>query len=229
MEEIDKYEVEKLFIIKKNQLKLLSRRGYDIERERSILSLTLQDFIDIYIPFAQKSKKTFRQVLSQTYEKVDEKVKTERLVVYYADAPISTSQLGVDAVGDAIFEMDRFKAKNGILITPKNLSPAARKKIEGLVSYNIYIFMENEMAYDPTEHFLTPEHKALSTDEQREFLKKNNLSIDNLNYILTTDMIVRYYGFRPGQIIKINRTNLYDSIVQNSISYRVVKEDTASI
>ena len=48
-------------------------------------------------------------------------------------------------------------------------------------------------------------------------------------WFLTTDMISRYYGFQTGQVIKINRTNLYDTIVQNSISYRAVKEDISTL
>jgi DNA-directed RNA polymerase subunit H (RpoH/RPB5) len=217
-------QVNRLFQIKKNQLKLVQRRGYNIDREKNLLAITVQDFEEAYIPFAEKHKKTLRGVLSQTYQK-DDGEKTEKLYVYYADIPSETSQLGVDAVGDAIYEMDRIKAKNGILITPRQLSSQAQKKIEGLVSYNIYIFMEDEMYYDPTEHVLTPEHIPLTASEQRDFLKRNNLSIDQLPIILTTDIIVRYYGFKVGQIIQINRTNFYETIVQNSLSYRVVKED----
>ena len=222
---IDEHEVGKLFEIKKNQLKLVERRGYNIEREKNLLTITLEDFMNAYIPFAQNSKKTFRQVLSQTYENDS----GDKLVVYYADAPKDTSQLGVDSLGDAIYEMDRYKAKNGIIITSKSLSPAARKKVEGLVSYNIYIFLEDEMAYDPTEHYLTPEHRALSVDEQRDFLSRNDLSIDLLPLILTTDMIVRYYGFRPGQVIEVKRVNMYNTIVQESVSYRAVKEDASEV
>ena len=92
-------------------------------------------------------------------------------------------------------------------------------------SRNRYVFLENEMTYDPTEHYFTPEHRVLKLEEQRDFLKRNNLSIEQLPIILTSDMLVRYYGFLPGQIIEINRTNLYDTIVTNSLSYRAVKTD----
>lgn len=219
--DIDQFEVARLFTIKKNQLKMVKRRGYNIDKEEDLLSITSNEFLEAYVPFAKKEKKTFRQILSRPYSND----KGENIVVYFADAPTNTSQLGVDVLSDAMYEIDKHKSKNAIIITPKSLSPAAKKKIEGFLTYNIYIFLENEMAYDPTEHYLTPEHKALSPEEQRDFLIRNNLSIDSMPLILTSDMISRYYGFRPGQVIQINRINLYDTIVQNSLSYRVVKED----
>ena len=71
--------------------------------------------------------------------------------------------------------------------------------------------------------------KALEK-EQRDNIKelkskaKNKIDIDQLPIMLDTDIISRYYGFQPGQVIEIKRTNLYDTIVQHSLSYRVVKE-----
>ena len=225
MADVDVGKVGKLFIMKKNQLKMLRRRGYDIAKEEILLSYTLKDFMKIYLPFAKKSGKTLRGVLSQTYEKpVDEKQKPERLYVFFAEEDTKHKQLGVDILGEMISDMDKYRAKNGILISPAPLSSSSKKKIEELLSYNIYVFMENEMAYDPTAHYLTPEHRALTVQEQRDFLSKNNISIDQMPIILSSDMISRYYGFKPGQIIEIKRVNLYETLIQNSLAYRAVKE-----
>ena len=225
MADVDVGKVGKLFIMKKNQLKMLRRRGYDITKEESLLSYTLKDFMKIYLPFAKKAGKTLRGVLSQTYEKiVDEKQKPERLYVFFAEEDSKHKQLGVDILGEMISDMDKFRAKNGILISPVPLSSSSKKKIEELLSYNIYVFMENEMAYDPTEHYLTPAHRALTIEEQRDFLSKNNISIDQIPIILSSDMISRYYGFKPGQIIEIKRINLYETLIQESLAYRAVKE-----
>ena len=218
---IDKLAALKLFTIKKNQLKLVKRRGYNIGDEEKLLSINLETFLDSYIPFAKEKKQSLRNVLSRPYSKDD----GEKIAVYYADLPKNTKQLGIDDFGSGIEMADKSKSKNLILITPVSLSAAANKKILELVSYNIYIFLETEMTYDPTEHYFTPEHKSLSVEEQRDFLIRNNLSIEQLPIILTSDMMVRYYGFLPGQIIEIKRTNFYDTIVQNSLSYRAVKED----
>ncbi len=226
MQDVDTGKVSKLFIMKKNQLKMLRRRGYNIEREESLLSYKPNDFMNAYVPFAKKAGKSLRSTLSQIYEKniQNPNERVERLYVFYADEDNKHKQLGVETLGEMIHEMDKHKAKNGILITPMPLSSSARKKVEELLSYNIYVFLENEMAYDPTEHYLTPAHRPLTVEEQRDFLGKNGISIDQIPIILTSDMISRYYGFKPGQIIEIKRVNLYDTLVQESVSYRVVKE-----
>ena len=215
---IDIVKTRKLFEIKKNQLKMVRRRGYDISKEEPLLGYTFQQFSDVYIPFAKKQKKSLREVFSTTYENKEGK----KLVVYFAES--SGKQLGVDALGEVLKEMEKQKTKNSIIITSIPLSSSSRKKIADLLTYNIYTFMENEMAYDPTEHFLVPEHRPLSVEEQRDFLVRNDISIDQIPTMLTSDIISRYYGFQPGQVIEIKRTNLYDTIVQHSLSYRVVKE-----
>ena len=224
MADVDVGKVGKLFIMKKNQLKMLRRRGYVIGREESLLGYTLKEFMKTYLPFAKKAGKTLRGVLSQTYEKVGEGQKPERLYVFFAEEDAKHKQLGVDILGEMISDMDKYRAKNGILISPTALSSSSKKKIEELLSYNIYVFLENEMAYDPTEHYLTPAHRALSVQEQRDFLSKNNISIDQIPIILSSDMISRYYGFKPGQIIEIKRVNLYETLIQESLAYRAVKE-----
>ena len=222
MSEIDEVAANKLFRIKKNQLKMVRRRGYIIEKqEQDIMLVDLQTFLDVYIPYDRQVKQSIRQVLSRPY--VNEK--GEKLIVYYADEPATTKKLGVEALGHAIIMCEKYNTRNLILVSPVGLSSTASKEISKMVSYNIYFFLEDEMTYDPTEHYFTPAHRALLPEEQRDFLKRNDLSIDQLPIILTSDMISRYYGFRVGQIIEIIRTNLHDTIVQKSLSYRAVKED----
>lgn len=222
MDNIDLVAAQKLFTIKKNQLKLVRRRGYILEEnEENLLYITLEDFLEAYLPFAESKKKSLRNILSRLYYND----RDEKIYVYYADNPKTSKQLGIDAVTDAIANLDKNRSKNLLLITPVPLTSAASKKIQELVSYNIHIFLESEMVYDPTEHYFTPEHKALTKEEQREFLETNGFNIDQISIMLTSDMIARYYGFRVGQIIKIRRQNMFETLVQESLSYRVVKQD----
>lgn len=217
---IDEETIFKLFEVKKNQLKMMHKRGYDISAEEGLLYFNVKRFKDTYIPFAKQEKKTFRGALTNIYSND----KGDKIMVYYADVPIKSTQLGTNEVNDFIKFMDSQKIKNGIIITRKQLTSHAHKKISELLIYNIQIFLEEEMAFDPTEHYLTPEHIPLTPEQQTKFLISNNLNIDQLPIILTTDIMVRYYDARPGQVIKINRINLYDTLVPKSICYRVVKE-----
>nr|QBK91460.1 MAG: DNA-directed RNA polymerase subunit 5 [Pithovirus LCPAC302] len=220
MTDIDPEISARLFEIKKNQLKMVESRGYNIDRERGILELGLDQFLSTYVPFAKQKKKSFRSVMTNVYEKAD----GQRILVYFADVPSASTQLGVNEIGDAIVDMNTYKLHNAVIITPKDLSPSAKKHIDGLVAYNIQLFLEEEMSYDPTEHFLVPKHIPLTVEEQRDFLTKNNISFDQLPIILTSDIIARYYGLRGGQVVRIERENMYQTMILKSVSYKAIKE-----
>lgn len=214
-----------LFEVKKNQLRMIEKRGYNIERERGILQLRLDQFIDAYVPFAQKQNKSFRAVLTNVYQNDN----GDKILVYYADVPSTSTKLGINEVGDAIAGMEQYQLRDAVVISAKDLSPSAAKHVAGLVAYNIQLFLEEEMAYDPTEHFLVPKHTPLSVEEQREFLnqKKNSepsFTIDQLPIIPSSDIIARYYGLRGGRVVKIERENMFETMIIKSLSYKVIKE-----
>jgi len=219
MEGIDEDKASHIFNIKKNQLKMVERRGFDISKEKNMLETSKDAFIDAYVPFARKQKKTLREVISHVYTNA----KGEKLYVFFADPEPKKKQLGTESIGLMIQNMDKNRSKNAILITPLPLSSKAGKKLQDLLTYSFSIFNEGEMSYDPTEHYLVPAHRGMGVEEQRDFLQRNKLSVEQFPIMLASDIIARYYGFRPGMIVEIKKINLYDTIVQNSLSYRYVK------
>lgn len=219
-QDVDPEVAARLFEVKKNQLRMIERRGYSIERERFILSFTLPQFLKTYIPFAQQQNISFRAVMTNVYENEN----GQRILVYYADVPTTSTQLGVNEVGDAIVYMDKYHLHDSVIITVKQLSPPAVKHINGLVAYNIQIFLEEEMAYDPTTHFLVPKHIPLSLEEQREFLENPNVSVDQMPVIRSDDIIIKNLGIRSGRIVRIERDNMFETMIIKSVSYKVVKD-----
>ena len=218
-QDVDPEIAARLFEIKKNQLKMVERRGYNIDRERYILQITLPEFLKTYISFARKQNKSFRSILTNIYENEEGK----KILVYYADALTSSTQLGVNEIGDAIVYMDKYHLHDAIIITVKQLNPPANKHINGLVAYNIQIFLEAEMAYDPTEHFLVPKHIPLTETEQKEFLENNQIGIDQMPIILSNDIIIKNLGIRSGQIVRIERENMFETMIVKSVTYKVVQ------
>lgn len=223
--DIDPKIVARLFEVKKNQLNMIQRRGYNIEREKGILQLAVHQFESTYVPFARSQNKSFRSVLTNVYENDG----GQRILVYYADVPTTATQLGVNEVGDSIASMELYRLRDAVIITAKPLSPAAGKHINGLVAYNIQIFLEEEMAYDPTAHFLVPRHIPLTTEEQRQFMEKKRgddvgFTIDQMPIIPAHDIIARYYGLRGGRIVRIERENMYETMIVKSVTYKVIKE-----
>jgi len=80
------------------------------------------------------------------------------------------------------------------------------------------------MSYDPTEHFLVPAHIPLSDEEQTKFLNENDITIDQLPVIPSTDIIARYYGMRAGQIFRIERENMYETMILKSVTYKAIRD-----
>ena len=223
--DIDPKIVTLLFEVKKNQLLMIERRGYNIDREKGILQLRVDQFIDTYVPFARQQGKSFRAVLTNIYRNND----GAGILVYFADVPTTTTKLGVEGISDAIGMMVEHHLKDAVIITSKDLSPTAVKQIDGLVAYNIQIFLEEELSFDPTAHFLVPKHIPLSMEEQRQFLnqKQNgdaSFTIDQLPIILSKDIIARYYGLRGGRVVRIERENMFETMIIKSLSYKVIKE-----
>jgi len=219
--DIDLKTVLKLYNVKKNQLKMTERRGYRID-PREVQNVSSFDyFMRIYIPYARQNKKTLREVLSNVYLNSDGK---PDFVVYFADVPPGSTQLGVNESNEAIKYMRTYNVRKAVMITEKQLSSASATKIDGLVAYNIQVFLEQEMSYDPTEHFLVPTHIPLSDEDQTKFLNENDITIDQLPVIPSTDIIARYYGMRPGQIVRIERENMYESMIMKSVTYKAIRD-----
>jgi DNA-directed RNA polymerase I, II, and III subunit RPABC1 len=217
----DSEVAKRLFAIKKNQLKMVEARGYSIEREKHLLQTSFTDFLNSYVPYAEQNNKTLREVLMNVYPNDQ----GTNLMVYYVDPSEKTTQVGTENVANAIKTFDQYKVRNGILIIPTRLSPPARKWLKTLVSYNIQVFKEDEMTYNPTEHVLVPKHTVLSLEEATRFLSENKLDFDKLPVMRSNDIIARYYGMRSGDIVKIERYNLYETLVDNSLTYRAVKDE----
>lgn len=212
--------VKKLFTIKKNSITMLRKRGYNIEQEAGIYQLDVYTFARTYISAAEQNETTLRKILNKVYENAQ----GERLISFFADLEPGKKSIGVSEVRTLVEQMERYKIRNAIFISPVGLGPAASKEIKALLSYNIQVFLEAEMMYDPTEHILVPKHIPLTDEQQREFLNKNQIDFDKLPIIKSDDIIVRYYGLKPGRVIKIERFNMHQSMTENTISFRAVQE-----
>jgi DNA-directed RNA polymerase subunit H (RpoH/RPB5) len=84
----------------------------------------------------------------------------------------------------------------------------AKKVVKQIVSEysNAEFFFESEMMEDlPSKSFM-PEHQILNSEEKAELLSK--FSEGELAKILLTDMMVRYYGAKIGDIFRIIRPSM---------------------
>lgn len=68
-------------------------------------------------------------------------------------------------------------------------------------------------------HFLVPQHTKMPEEEKKEFLDKNNISINQLPQILASDPAIQPLNVVVGDIIKISRKS---PTARKTEFYRVV-------
>ena len=70
----------------------------------------------------------------------------------------------------------------------------------------IQIFLTKELLYNPTKHELVPKHKKLSPEAAETLVAEMQLKSKNqLPFIQKQDIIARWLGLLPGDIVKITR------------------------
>lgn len=75
------------------------------------------------------------------------------------------------------------------------------------------IFFSDELRFDPTLSPLVPRHRLATSSEMKE-LSKKSVNISSLPKLRLEDFICRWYGFRLGDLISIER--------EDEIYFRVV-------
>ena len=105
----------------------------------------------------------------------------------------------------------------------KNKPTSIIKKLEKDKEYaNLQIMYTKQFMFNPTKHSLVPKHTKLPEDEINDIVKYYALSSKNqLPIILKDDAIVRYYNFKPGDVIKIEST--VGTMNTNYLYYRCVR------
>jgi len=88
------------------------------------------------------------------------------------------------------------------IIVARDVAKKVVKQIVGEYK-NAEFFFESEMIEDISSKVFIPEHQLLNSEEKVELLDKFN-ELD-LARILLTDMMVRYYGAKIGDIFRIIR------------------------
>lgn len=244
---------EQLFNIKKNQIMMIQRRGFDVKDEINILNYSLSDFLELYEPYVKKPLIFLRQTLTQIYEK--KAPQTGKIFVYYA-ASTGDKQVGVNVVRDFILEIDTIEnLTDAIMITERSLTSEANDALRNVIPMNveknirtIYFqhFIDQELMYDITQHCLQPKFELMTSEDTQEFYKRMGIKpgqLPILKYVdpfvrpsdkekdKITDPIVKYYGYRPGQLIRIRRNAativakesfIGDVLVREYTTYRIV-------
>lgn len=178
--------------IKKNQVDMLSTRGYTIPEEESNIT-----------------KKT---PLNNTYFYDDK----EELYVHYC----ITDKL-VDCLKTFVKKLELLP--NGIFIsTAKNIADLSKKTykeyFDALKLKNIQLFTFEELSYNITTNIYSPEYTKIDPS----FIIPTIANKNQLPVLLLDDPIVKYYDFRPGDVIRVTDNLDVDIVNTINISYCIV-------
>jgi len=211
---------ETLYTVKKNQTKMLIRRGYNVP-DSAILDMSFDEFKNHYMNLLKEQQKTEEDICSVLNMEVEE---PNKVFVWYIhtqgkDVPIEDVRIFLDYItgkdGNTIY-------KHSILISNQKLGSKPSQTLEAMPLFEIEHFTYDELSYDPTDHFLASKHTKLSTDESKQFFKDNKILPEQLPTMYVTDPISKYYNYHIGDIIFIERHSLISFVPENSICYRRV-------
>ena len=110
---------------------------------------------------------------------------------------------------DAITEEIRGETDNPdlkiILIIKNNPSKNNQEMLDKIK--NVQIFCQDYLVFNPTHHYMVPQHILLSKEEEMEVLKKYRCTKAQLPKLPSSDPIAKYFGMESGNICKIIRNN----------------------
>lgn len=224
--------------VKRNQVRMIHDRGYVIPEDEQIY---LEE------SNAPSSEPADRNDYSRIYINPEGRL----IYVVYLSTPKSEA-IGIDPVRKLFDQIDELgqPLQELVLITNQTLGATAidflngiqRTRDGGTVTFSLSIppdqiqhFFDADLAYNPTQHYLVPKHEALTPEEQQQLLQNNKIDLKSLPILIYSDIttlrrsrqrgdpIVKYYRFRPNQIIRITRRNfLTETLIDSFVTYRRV-------
>jgi DNA-directed RNA polymerase subunit H (RpoH/RPB5) len=162
----------------------------------------------------------------ETEEKMGPYFKSDQtLMVFLARPFVESTPLGkrlsipkaeVEAITAEYFYsmQDDLLESQAIVVVPTNSIDTSIFD-EDIAPHGITVFDEKHLLFDPTVNILSSKHFVASEDELEDMATKG-IEYDKLPSISVHDRMCKWYGFRRGDIVRIEREYC------NEVYYRVV-------
>lgn len=127
---------------------------------------------------------------------------------------VFSEKMGIDTLKFIVAFCEKMLIKNVIIIHQNLVTSNCRKVIESLFQYHMEMFELNHFQYDITSLYYYVPHERVEDESLIQFIKdryQNKIPI-----LLKSDVVVRYFNFKRGDIVKIKRN-------ESDICYRIVK------
>lgn len=218
-----------LFAVKLTQLKMVRARGFNISAEANYFQYSEAAFLRYITEKADRDNVDIRETLRRAYEPIDTENDKRKLLVYYSKHRSTGKQVGDAEACDFTSQMKEGKFTDGIFITQLPLSSQANETLRTMITQKIWIFFDNQLTFDVTEHYLVPRHELLTREEAKQLLLQARCQPGQLPIIREDDPIVRYYGWPARRIVRIHRYNFFmDVLVRHTVGYRIIVPVTSS-
>jgi len=155
----------------------------------------------------QQAKIIIKEMLSaRGYDEFEElnnnKIKAykedDTIIIFFSDSP----KLNISILKKYQKELENEDINHSIIVFRNVITSSAKRAIEQTEKHDIEIFLTREVQFNITTHNLVPKHSLVKESEKDEILKKQ---IKNIPIIIRSDPIVRFYNFKPDDLIRIVR------------------------
>jgi DNA-directed RNA polymerase subunit H (RpoH/RPB5) len=201
-------------------------RGYEISpEEEPILHMNLNSFVDYINRLAIANQRpATRGLLSRSYTAKLPSGTTKSMLVYYGGKTHpQQKQVSADVVREFIGLVQRYGINEAILIVDAPLSSTGDTELNALTLTKWQVFFDSELTHNPTLHVDNNLHELIPPEETAAKLQELKADLSKLIISRTTDPTIKYYGWVPGNLIRVYRDDRTISILcPKSVNYRVV-------
>lgn len=145
-------------------------------------------------------------------------VQRRLIYVYFA----TEIKVPVKKIREYIQHMEENKVLHAIIVHAHQITPGAKSELSQ-EKYDIETFQAQELYENRTRHSLVPRHELVSTEsEVQDIMKRYHIQSKNdFPIYYTSDVVVRYYHWIPGTVVRIHRT--LGGMKDPEVYYRVVR------
>jgi len=142
----------------------------------------------------------------------------DRVFVYFA----TDIKVPVKKIREYVVHMESNQIRHAIIVYAQQVTPGAKTELNQ--KFDIELFRARELFENPTRHCLVPRHELIQTEQevQRVMTKFHIKSKNDFPIIYTSDVVIRYYHWPVGSIVRIFRT--LGGLREPEIYYRHVKQ-----
>lgn len=232
---------ELLFSVKKNQIKMLERRGYEIgEIEKEMSNYNLEQFINKVEEIAAEMSKTstsnvkisFTSALSNAYIKYNLDGSRDINYIHYVEPQKDKKKISVGQILSIIELAEGIRAQYIDIITETDLHPQARQRPNEITHRTFQIWLYKQLAFDIYESPYVFKYRKLTKDEIKAIFYddsgKPKIKRSTLPMVRKDDILAgKYLALKTGDIITYEFVNFFTpSMVPNSIEFLQVTNES---